>query len=92
MTTTPDVRQLLRDWMETHDDVQAARAGEKCIKTVWVGSRHVGDCGQPAAWVINYGLRVPKLGRRPHCEAHAVEVIQAWTGFEVAEARKKAKT
>lgn len=82
MTTTASDRQVLREWRDTHDDVRPARGGETCVHSVWVGERWAGRCGRLAEWLINYGLRVPSLGVRPHCEAHTVDTLRKWAAYE----------
>jgi hypothetical protein len=90
MTTSHVDRLVLREWRDSHDDVRPARDGERCVHALWVKTTeetfaHIGDCGQPAEWIVNYGRRVPSLGRRPHCEAHTVSVISKWAAFERGE-------
>lgn len=85
MTTTPEDRQVLREWRDRHTNVRPARHGEKCVHAVWVGDRHAGDCGRTAQWVVDYSFRVKSLGRRPHCEEHTVSVIGKWAAFERGE-------
>lgn len=89
MTAAVD-REVLREWRDTHEDVRPARDGQTCVHSVWVGEKWAGRCGRPAQWVINYGLRVPSLGRRAHCEPHTVSVISKWAAFEQKEKEESA--
>jgi hypothetical protein len=84
MTTTPDDRQILRDWRDTHDNIRPARNGERCIRTVWLDGKPF-QHGASASWLVNYRAWVPSLGVRPHCEACTVDVISKWASYERGE-------
>lgn len=83
MTTTPGDRQILRDWRDTHDNVQPDRDGHACVKFIWIDDRCSGQCGQTTSWIVDFPER--GLGKRHLCEAHTVELISKWAAYERGE-------
>lgn len=89
MTTTPDDRQLLRDWLENHDNLRPASVHAWCDKGT-VGRFGVTMCSSSAQWVIDFGR--DSVGKHPRCEQHAVQVIRSWRGLEQLAEKRKATT
>jgi hypothetical protein len=87
MTTTPDDRQILRDWLVHHDNLRPATVHARCDKGT-VGRFGVSLCSSSAQWVVDFGP--DSVGKHPRCEQHTIQVIKSWTGLE--QRRKKAKT
>jgi hypothetical protein len=73
MTTSHVDRLVLREWRDSHDDVQPDRDGHACSRWVWMDGP-IGECGRTSAW----------FGRgRPFCEQHMVERIKRWSEDEI---------
>lgn len=86
MTTTPNDRELLRDWLDSHDNLRPAQVHVWCDKGTVV-DRGRTLCSQQAQWVVDFGP--DSVGKHPRCEQHAVQVIRSWAGLEQ---RRKAQT
>jgi hypothetical protein len=72
---------VIREWRDHHDNIAPDRQGHACVRTIWVSDKPVGRCGRLSQWIADYGK---PLGKRALCEAHAVELITAWSGLEAA--------
>lgn len=73
MTTSHVDRLVLREWRDSHDDVQPDRDGHACVKLVWLDGRCAGQCGEMTSWIAR---------GRFLCEPHTVERIRMWLSSE----------
>jgi len=76
VTTSHVDRLVLREWRDSHDDVQPDRDGHVCVKLIWLEGRCAGQCGVTSRWIAR---------GRPLCEPHVVERIRMWLDAERGE-------